>query len=556
MKKLFSIAMLIFGLLNNSNAQTKDNSMLKTSKMPFVWEGANLYFMIIDRFNNGNKTNDINFDRTQICGKERGYQGGDFRGIIQKIDDDYFTKLGTNVIWLTPIVEQIHGGLDESWGFTYGFHGYWTKDWTAIDPNNGTKKDLEELVTKAHAKGIRIMLDAVINHTGPVTETDPVWPSDWVRTEPACDFKNRKGNVECTLAKNLPDIRTESNANVELPKFLVEKWKTEGRYEKEVASLDAFFKRTGYPKAPKYYIIKWLTDYISEFGIDGYRCDTVKHTEEDIWIDFKIQCKYAFALWKKNNPAKVLDNNPFYTISEVYGYGINNEKLYDYGDKKVNYYEHGFDAMINFSFRWDADKNYETIFSNYSNKLNGILKGNSVLNYLSSHDDGNPFDGKRVKALEAGTKLLLALGISQTYYGDESARSLVVEGTTGDATLRSFMNWDDIKTNLENQKVLLHWQKLGQFRKNHPAIGAGLHKQISTGSNYVFSRVFTKGKFKDVVVIGLDLPIGNKQIGVDNLFSNGTKLKDAYSGKSVVVTNGKVAINSDFGIVLLEKFKL
>ena len=212
--------------------------------------------------------------------------------------------------------------------------------------------------------------------------------------------------------------------------------------------------------------------------------------------------------------------------------------------------------MINFSFRWDADKNYETIFSNYSDKLNGIMKGNSVLNYISSHDDGNPFDGKRVKSFESGTKLMLAPGISQTYYGDESARSLVIEGTTGDATLRSFMNWNDLKSNSENQKILLHWQKLGQFRKNHPAIGAGIHKQISMGKEYVFGRLFSKGKYNDVVVIGLDLPIGKKEISVDDLFANGTKLKDFYSGKLAIVTHGKVAIDSDFGIVLFEKFKL
>ena len=115
------------------------------------------------------------------------------------------------------------------------------------------------------------------------------------------------------------------------------------------------------------------------------------------------------------------------------------------------------------------------------------------------------------------------------------------------------MNWSDLETNPETKKTLQHWQKLGQFRKNHPAIGAGIHKQISTGSEYVFGRLFTKEKFNDVVVIGLDLPIGKKEIAVDNLFANGTKLKDAYSGKTAIVTNGKIAIDTNFGIVLLEK---
>jgi alpha-amylase len=553
MKKLILLSMLTFGLLTNSQAQTKTKTMSKTIKTPFVWEGANLYFLLVDRFKNGNPTKETFFNRTKKTAKLRGFEGGNIKGIIQKIDDNYFTNLGINVIWLTPIVEQIHDGVDEGTGTTYGFHGYWTRDWSAMDPNFGNKKDLANLVAKAHAKGIRVMLDAVINHTGPVTEMDSVWPEGWVRTGPQCKYDNYENTTSCTLVANLPDIKTESTTEVSLPPFLIEKWKKEGRYEKEIASLDAFFIRTKYPRLPKYYIMKWLTDYISEFGIDGYRCDTVKHTEEIVWLDFKTQCEFAFQLWKKKNPTKVLDDNKFYSVAEVYNYGISTGQNFNFPDKKVNYFQNGFDNMINFEFKWDAKGSYETLFSKYSDKLNSDLKGFSVLNYVSSHDDGSPFDAKREKAIEAGTKLLLSPGIAQVYYGDETARSLVVEGTEGDATLRSNMNWNDLKINPETQKTLQHWQKLGQFRKNHPAIGAGIHKQISTGSEYVFGRVFTKGKFNDVVIIGLDLPIGKKEISVDNLFANGTKLKDAYSGKSGIVANGKIVIDTNFGIVLLEK---
>jgi alpha-amylase len=173
------------------------------------------------------------------------------------------------------------------------------------------------------------------------------------------------------------------------------------------------------------------------------------------------------------------------------------------------------------------------------------------LNYLSSHDDGGPFDAKRTKSIESGTKLLLTPGISQVYYGDESARSLVVEGTQGDATLRSFMNWDALKTNGETQKVLLHWQKLGQFRRNHPSVGAGVNTEIST-KPYVCSRTFTKGKYSDTVVIGLDLVAGKKEITVGSAFKEGTKVRDVYSGKIVSVLNGKVTVDSEFDIVLLE----
>ena len=552
MKKSLLLSALFLSLFFTSCSSTKMKNTTETSKKPFVWEGANLYFLLTDRFKDGNPTKETYLNRTKAAAKLRGFEGGNIKGIIQKIDEGYFEKLGVNAIWLTPIVEQIHDGVDEGTGLTYGFHGYWTRDWTALDPNFGNKEDLKNLVAKAHAKGIRILLDGVINHTGPVTDVDSVWPQDWVRTGPQCDYKNYENTTACTLVKNLPDVLTENNQDVMLPPFLIEKWKKEGRYEKEMASLDAFFTRTGYPKAPKYYIIKWLTDYILEYGIDGYRADTVKHVDEDVWADFKTQCDYAFATWKKNNPSKVLDNNSFYTIAEVYNYGISKGQNFDFPDKNVNYYQHGFNNMINFEFKWDAQKDYESIFSNYYNKLHKELKGFSVLNYISSHDDGAPFDGKREKGIEAGTKLLLSPGIAQIYYGDESDRSLVIEGTNGDATLRSFMNWEAINADAKTQKTLLHWQKLGQFRRNHPAVGAGIHKQISANS-YVFSREYTTGNYTDNVVVGLDLPIGKKEISVGTIFKNGDNVKDAYSGKVAIVIDGKVTFNTDFGIVLLEK---
>ena len=157
-----------------------------TPSEPFAWEGANLYFLLTDRFNNGDLKNDVNFNRTEKAAVLRGFEGGDLRGIIQKIDEGYFKKLGINAIWMTPIVEQIHGATDEGTGKTYGFHGYWAKDWTVLDPNFGTEKDLKELVEKAHKQGIRIVLDAVINHTGPTTNLDETYPMTWVRTEPQC----------------------------------------------------------------------------------------------------------------------------------------------------------------------------------------------------------------------------------------------------------------------------------------------------------------------------------------------------------------------------------
>lgn len=539
-------------LMSNQCEEKKEIPMQKqTTKAPFLWEAANVYFLLTDRFYNGNPNNDTNFGRTKKTAVLRGFEGGDIIGITKKIEEGYFNDLGINAIWFTPVVEQIHGSVDEGTGSTYGFHGYWAKDWTSLDPNFGTMKDLKKLVDTAHKNGIRIVLDGVINHTGPVTEQDPVWPKDWVRTGPTCTYKDYETTTACTLVENLPDILTESGKEVDIPVALANKWKAEGRYELEMKELDEFFARTGYPRTPTNYIIKWLTDYIVEFGIDGYRADTVKHTHPEVWLAFKKECDAAFARWKQKNPGLVLDDNPFYLVGEVYGYSASNGLWYDFNDKKVNYFENGFNSLINFEFKYNAKENYESLFSKYDKLLHNELKGFGVMNYLSSHDDGSPFDKSREKALESATKLLLCPGTSQVYYGDESSRSLTIEGTVGDATLRSFMNWDDIKTKDSTKEILKHWQKLGKFRAAHPSVGAGKHEVISQNP-YIFKRTYSSQSYSDSVVVGLELAKGKKTLALQNVFAEGTLLRDAYSGTTATVTNGEVVIDTPYDIVLLE----
>ena len=296
-----------------------------------------------------------------------------------------------------------------------------------------------------------------------------------------------------------------------------------------------------------------MTDYIREFGVDGYRADTVKHTDEKVWEEFKTECDAAFADWKANNPDKIIDDNDFYLVGEVYNYGISGGKYFDFGNKKVNYFDNMFTSQINFEFKWNAAQtsSYEELFARYSSILNNELKGFGVLNYLTSHDDGQPFDKERKKTFEAGTKLLLSPGASQVYYGDESARNLIIEGTVGDATLRSFMNWEDIANNEETKQLMVHYQKLGKFRVSHPAVGAGVHKMISEAP-YVFERTFSKGNYKDAVVVGLDLNEGKKELSVGSNFKEGAVLVDAYSRNEVTVQNGVVKLNTPFSIVLLE----
>ncbi|MCG8582058.1 MAG: alpha-amylase family glycosyl hydrolase [Bacteroidales bacterium] len=554
MKSILTLLLLV--ALTVTSCLTKESTKVaEKPEVPFVWENANIYFLLTDRFNNGNPSNDMNYNRTEETGILRGFMGGDLKGITQKIKDGYFTDLGINAIWFSPVVEQIHGSVDEGTGVTYGFHGYWTRDWTALEPNFGTEEELSELVQTAHQHGIRIVLDVVINHTGPVTSQDPLWGDEWVRTEPQCRYQDYESTVTCTLVENLPDIRTESTQEVELPKSLMDKWADEGRLEKEMGELDAFFSATGYPRTPRYYIIKWLTDYIRKYGIDAFRLDTVKHTEEDVWADLWKEAVKAFADWKAANPDLVMDENDFYMVGEVYNYGVSGGRWFDFGDRKVDYFANGMQGLINFEFKYDATKSYEEIFSKYSTALSGPLKGQVIVNYATSHDDGGPFDKQRIKTIEAGTKLLLCPGSSQVYYGDETGRSLEIEGTVGDATLRSFMNWEELESNKDvngvaAKAILAHWQKLGKFRAAHPSVGAGVHQMISEAP-YYFKREYISAGYADKVIVGLDLPKGDKSVDVSGVFANGEMVKDYYSGQTVEVKNNQVVINTNFDIVLL-----
>lgn len=515
------------------------------------WKNASVYFMLTDRFHNGDPTNDLPLNRKKDGAVLRSFEGGDLKGVTQKIKEGYFDKLGVNAIWMTPVVEQIHGSTDEGTGKTYGYHGYWAKDWTMIDPNYGNEADFAEFVATAHQHGIRVLMDVVMNHTGPVTDIDQQWPDSWVRTEPVCAYSDYKSTVECTLVENLPDIRTESNSLVELPDFLKAKWAKEGRLEQELQSLDAFFERTGYQRSPRFYLIKWFSDWVRKYGLDGFRIDTAKHTEAEIWVALKTECSATFNEWKKDNPAKKIDAEDFYMVGEVYGFGIGGTRAFDYGNKAVDFFDNGFESMINFSFKNDANGTYEQLFSKYNAALNeGALKGVSILNYVSSHDDGTPFDAQRNKTFEAGTKLLLCPGGVQIYYGDETARPLIIPGTNGDATLRSFMNWEDLEQKESVQNLLAHWQKLGQFRKEHLAVGAGVHQQLQA-SPYIFKRSLQNDK----VLVGLDLPKGNKVLPVFDVFPEGTTVRDYYSGTTAKVQSGAVNLDTVFDLVLLGEVK-
>ncbi|SHF89165.1 alpha-amylase [Microbulbifer donghaiensis] len=523
-----------------------------TSQPDPFWRNATVYFMLTDRFHNGNPDNDLAYGRKGDADQLRGFHGGDLQGVIDKLNQGYFNALGVDALWMSPVYEQIHGATDEGTGRTYAYHGYWPKDWTSVDRNFGSEGLLAELIETAHRRGIRVLLDVIVNHTGPVTGQDPVWPEEWSRTESVCDWSGFAGTVSCMLVDNLPDIRTESEQPVELPPQLVAKWKREGRLDQEQAELDAFFARTGYPRAPKYYLVKWATDWVREYGVDGFRVDTVKHVEPEVWRALKKEASIALAEWKAKHQDKKLDDREFFMVGEAYGYGVSGGRDFDFGDRRVDFFDYGFDSLINFDIAARAGReDMESIFSRYSGLLHGgPLEGVGVLNYLTSHDDMNSFDRERKRVREAALKLMLAPGAAQIYYGDELARPLTAPEARGDAQLRSPMNWGDLEK-AETRELLTLWQKLGQFRQAHPAVGAGVHRKLAD-KPYTFARTLDG---EQSVLVAFDIERGKKRISVAGIFADGAVLQDYYSGQRLTVRNGEVRFDSEYDLVLLAPAK-
>ncbi len=504
---------------NSGGLVLLEPSEAPTNQPEFTYKNANIYFVMVDRFNNGDASNDNSYGRKKDGKQEVGtFHGGDLKGVIEKLD--YIKSLGTDAIWLSPIVEQVHGyvGGGESGSFPfYSYHGYWTRDFTKIDQNFGNEEDLKTLVTEAHKRGIKVLLDAVVNHSGYATLADlqfdnievvdaenmpqkwadwapktsenwhsfhqwvdyesqnwaQWWGPDWVRAGLPGYSKPGSSDTTMTLA-GLPDFKTESTQAVKPPQWLLDNPGT------RVTAKDNYTVSD--------YLVEWQTDWVKRFGVDGFRVDTVKHVEGDVWLKLKQSATEKLKTWRKENNKS---GQPFWMMGEVWGHSA----------YRSPYADQGFDALINFDMQKKLDKGaacfsqMEEVYQNYSDSMQSTPDFTPV-SYMSSHDTELFFN--RFKSFEmqrnAANALLLSPGAVQIYYGDEVARELGAYADDFHQGTRSDMVW---QLNDERKALLSHWQTLGKFRQNHPAIGGGEHKQLTNNNAYVFSR--TLGEDKVVV---------------------------------------------------------
>lgn len=577
---------------NNENENSIDSLLLPEdySIDSAFWDNASVYFVLTDRFYNGNLNNDTSYGREKgspsVAADAGKFFGGDIKGLTEKLD--YLDELGINAIWISCPYEQIHGWcVGGSKEFKhYPYHGYYALDYTNIDANIGTVDEFKTFVDTAHSKGIRVIMDVVMNHPGYNTIEDAShlypsvlksgyqnaslttyhnyidykshgwdawWNSTWIRAGLCSHYSEGSGDLTGSCGGSLPDFRTESDFSVELPAFLQLKHSEEMSeyYPTEGYEVVKFEEKAGY--TARDYIIYWLSSWVRKFGIDGFRCDTAKHVEKEAWYQLKVACVQALRDWKSENPTKVIsDSGDFWMTGEHFGHVVAKDSYYTDG---------GFNSMINFDFRKKAAEalaaipSIDSVYSSYANAINSDSNFN-VLSYISSHDTGSQ-DAKGLfygsyatdatSQKVAGSLLAMCPGAIQLYYGDEAGRKDSVLNITGDKDQknRSQMPWgEDIDNDIKN-----HWSKVLNFRKKHVAIGSGSHNKLSVSNGYAFSRI----KDSDKVIVVLDANKGTLEIDVSSLgFDN---VRDAYSnGTPIPVVNGKATFEvGTEGILLIEK---
>lgn len=536
---------------------------LGASQMPaFSPEGATVYFVITDRFCNGDSTNDVNYGRITDYGSERlnaaTFHGGDLKGMLEKAREGYFRELGVDVVWMTDVYEQIHGWMSGSGPVNdfphYGYHGYYPLDYTQLDKNYGTAAELRELVDTLHGQGIRVMLGANINDPGYPTLLDAVqlgfastglseaeaarhdraWSYDrffegrlgwdgwydrrWVRMpDEGWDESNP---LEATLY-GMPDFKDENREAATWPAFLQRKWAMEGTANDAWVNPSARKLRGEMELSPVSLVIATIASWVGEFGIDGMRCDIVENSRLERWKELSEACNRELTRWRREHPDDPASKwtEPFYMTGDFDHASI---------DYKKDYAEAGFSSMVNFYFpkRGDLD--------------NIVYTWQAYADSMAVHADWHPFsylnnsyhrDADMERMEDCATTLLLSPGVVQLFYGDETRRPLSEARLNVDAdqAFRSDMNWATADTALT-----AHFRRLGAIRRAHPAIARGRQRTLD-------AHTCVRTAEGDTVLIRLR-PAERPVVEVAGIFAEGARVRELYTGKELTVSDGRITL--------------
>ncbi|MEK5480037.1 alpha-amylase family glycosyl hydrolase [Paenibacillus sp. FSL R5-0407] len=505
----------VYGNKHTENAQVTVKPRQTVGKDDFDWDEARIYFMLTDRFLNGDTANDDPNGENYDLSHAETYHGGDFKGVTEKIG--YLKDLGINTIWITPIVDNIdfNKGVDFN-SNQYAYHGYWAKDFTEIDEHLGDLKDFQNLLDAAHAQGIKVMVDVVLNHTGyGMDQLSPNW-------------------------SGLSNLPTETEREVFAG--MLRDSDEDPVIKNRVASLPDF--KTEDP-AVREQIIKWQSDWIEKSKtasgntIDYFRVDTIKHVENTTWMAFKNRMTEI-------NPA-------FKMIGENFGASVDN----DGGFLRTG----TMDSELDFGFKGIATDFVKGQIESVERKLqdrNGKIDNTAMLGqFLSSHDENGfmvsllseadrqkfkdgTLDAEVLRNLQAQHKIAASLQITAKgqpviYYGEEVGQSGMNAGNMENGQFsenRYDFNWEGLNDPTYSH-IYEHYKKMLRIRDNYSKIfSKGTRVQIG-GSDQVGYDVFTRTYQGKSVVVGINTKTTAQQITFTVPGYKNTKWVDQYSNQTV-----------------------
>ena len=478
---------------------------VKKNENDFDWDEAVVYFMMTDRFFDGNESNNT-ASGTDTYGDNPGlYHGGDFAGVTAKLD--YLQDLGVNTIWLTPIVKNIAGVTvtdegSEDVPYNAAYHGYWASDFTKLNPTMGTTEEFKTMISEAHKRGMRIMVDIVVNHAGYGTESTF---ADMLR-----DKSVSEGDIK-SWQSGLPDFATE---------------KAEVRAK----------------------LVEWQTSWMRNYGVDYFRVDTVKHVDSTTWAALK------------NSTTEV--NPSFKMIGEYYGagYASNGSTLgsgqmdadldFDFNDQATSFVSGNISSVEKFLSARNSALN------------NAYMTGQ----FLSSHDEdgfkASLMNGKQYTedeatsaALVAATLQLTAKGIPVIYYGEEVGLS----GLNNYPYQTNRYDMDFSKATKDNV-TYQHYKNLLSIRNAYTDVFARGSRTVVASSDEECYDVVSRSYGGTTLYVGMNIKDTAKEVKVPVSLAAGTEVKDLYSGATYTVGSDKtVAVTipaaKDGGTVILAEVK-
>ena len=470
----------------------------KKSAGDFDWDEAVIYFAVTDRFFDGDAENNDAYGVGDYNIGEKGgssYHGGDFAGLNQKLD--YLKDLGVNTIWITPIVENItedqHDNKTDT--ATYGYHGYWASDFTKLNKHLGTEQQFKALLDAAHSKGMKIMVDVVLNHAGYGTEkyfNSILTDADGNSISMIRDSNNTiSGDDKYDSLSDLPDFVTENKAVTDQ-------------------------------------LVAWQTEWMSKYNIDYYRVDTVKHVETTTWEAFK------------NSLTKV--NPDFKMIGEYSGAGYANNA----GELGTG----SMDALLDFDFNDFAQKFVTGDISGVESSLqkrNGAINNTATMgSFLSSHDE----DSLQYKLVNesklseeeaynlmkvAATLQITAKGQPVLYYGEE-----IGQGGANNwplQTNRRDFDWTELeKQKADSNSIYNHYKTMLAIRNTYTDVFARGNRSTVAASDAEGYEVISRSYGNSTLYVGMNVKEAEKEVVIPVAESAGTVLKNLYDGKTYTVS--------------------